>query len=693
MRIIKLLFSLMVIPLFLFTVNAMLIWPLFSGGYTSQMGSIESVFIADARFIAENFPNLSWNPYWYTGFPFHLFYTPFLPYLMVLLHACFSSIPLESWYRILIGFFYAATPISVYFLVRYLLKNTAAGFLSAMIFAFAPTVGYLMPGLSGTAEAHNFAPWRFLTMILYGEGGHIIGLFFLPLAILFTFKTLRQGNLRNYLMASIFIAFVALTNMISLMGLTMMLMTVFIIEDIGQDWQKKAGRSFLLVFYSFGLVSFWYNLSFMKASLSIGTGGAGGSLGEVYFRFLPFIFLLIPLVFLFALAAKKENWKLPLITVTWVVLFFSSAYFWFTKEVMLLPQPNRYLPEMDMGMALFLSWGIFLLIEKIIPKLVWAKGILYTLITILILYLPLRYINQVWNLTQPHQAIEQTSEYKIASWLKNNTDGERVYASGSTAFWLNTFFDVPQVRGGNDGLANPWVLHAIYQINTGENAPLGKEAEIALSWLRILNVSYLVVNTPQSSEVFHDFKKIERFTENPDLTKIIDLKGDVIYKVPLVQPSLAQVVSKTNFVNLKPLKNAVDYSALQDYLIYIDNNKLPEANFTWFKNGQAKITANLDKEEGVALQIPYSSGWQAFSGQEKIAIKKDPLGFMLLEPKATGNMEITLTWHKTGDIWLGYLLTIMTVIGFIAYPFLTKRLNGLFKQAKAKWEEDKDEDE
>lgn len=697
MKIIKLLFSFIFIPVFLFAVNAFLVWPLFSGGYTSQMGSIESVFIADARFIAESLPNLSWNPYWYTGFPFHLFYTPLLPYLMVLLSKVFSSIPLESWYRILIGLFYAATPVSVYFLARYLLKNTAAGFLSGMVFAFVPTIGYLMPALSGNSEIHKLAPWRFLTLILYGEGGHVIGLFFLPLVLLFAFKTLRYGTFRNYLTASIFIALVALTNIISLIGLALMLVIVFVIESLGQDWLKKISRAFLLFLFSLGLVSFWYNFSFTGASLSIGTGGASGSLGDVYFRFLPFIFLLFPLVFLFTVMAKRETWKLPLITLSWVVLFFTSAYLWLTQETMLLPQPNRYLMEMDIGVAILVVWCLLLGISKIIPqKFNFVSQIGLFVIGLLCLYFPLQYWPRVWELAKAHPDITQTSEYRVGLWLKNNTLGERVFATGSTAFWLNTFsgsWRIPQVRGGNDGLANPWILHGVYQINTGENAPIGKEADTAISWLRIFNVSYLVVNMSNSSEVFHDFKKIERFTENPDLVKIIDLQGDVIYKVPLVQPSLAQVVSKTNFVNLKTLKNAVDYPALQDYVIYIDNNKLPEANFTWIKNGQAKISAPLGKEQAIALQVPYNKGWQAVSGKEKIAIKKDPLGFMLLEPKVTGNTEITLTWHKTWDVWFGYFLTILTIIGFVFYSFLAQRLNKIFSATEKEWENQNEDKE
>lgn len=689
MKLVKILFSFLVIPLFLLIINIILVWPLFKGGYTSELGSIESVFIADARFISENFPNLSWNPYWYTGFPFHLFYTPLLPYLMVFLHFLFVKVPLESWYRILIGFFYAATPVSVYFLGRYLLKNTAAGFLSGMIFAFAPTFGYLIFELFGTGEIYQFAPWRFLTLILYGEGGHIIGLFFLPLALLFTFKTLREGALLNYLVASAFIALVALTNIIALIALAIMLIIVFLVESMGQHWLRKMSRAFLLFLYSFGLVGFWYNLSFIKASLSIGTGTLGGGFGDIYFRFLPFLFLFIPVIFLFTILTKKENWKLPLILISWITLFFASAYFWFNKEIMLLPQPNRYLLEMDMAAAIFIAWGVLLGVSKIITqKLNFVSQVGIFFLGLLCLFFPLQYWPRVWEVATKHPDITQTSEYRVASWLKNNTQGERVFATGSTAFWLNTFTDIPQIRGGNDGLASPWILHGVYQINTGENAPVGKEAKTAISWLRIFNVSYLVVNTPESTEIFHDYKSPERFSESPDLIQLVDLKRDVVFKVPLLQPSLAQVVSKTNYFNLKALKNAVDYQALQDYLLYIDNNKLPGANFVWLKNGEAKITANIGKDQGIAVQIPYNQGWQAVNGQEQIAIKKDPLGFMYLDVKTMGEVEITLVWKRTWDMWWGYFLTLVTLLGFLAYPKLEKR----FKQAEKVIEEKIDKD-
>ncbi|MFZ5366475.1 MAG: hypothetical protein ACOZBZ_04290 [Patescibacteria group bacterium] len=696
----KKILEIFLVPAFIFLANVVLVLPLFQGGYTQQMGSIESVFLADARFILENFPHILWNPYWYAGFPFHLFYTPFLPALMAVGNFLVPAVTIASWYRILIGLFYAMTPVSLYFLVRFLTGRSLVGFLAGLFYSFLPSAGFLLPQVGGTASVYEHAPWRLLTLILYGEGGHIVGLFFLPLALLFFVKAIKESSWQNVFLASFLTGLLALANIIALIGFAAMLAIILVIEFIGGDWLKKLGRAGIVFLLSFGLVAFWYNPSFAKASLSIGTGGVGGGVGD-YFRSFPLIFLIAPVFFLLAVLGKQKVFKSILIGGGWVLIFFVAAYFWFNGRTMFLPQPNRYLPEMDMGTALLISWGAILLIEKIFPNLAWLRKVFYALVTILIFYLPLRYINQVWNLTTSHKDITQTSEYRTASWLQENTQGERIYASGSSAFWLNTFTNIPQVRGGNDGVANPWILHAIYQINTGENAPKGKEGEIAVWWLRALNASYLVVNLPSSSEVFHDFRQPERFAQVEGVEEKAGLDGDVIYKIPLIQPSLAQIVKKEDFGRLLVPKNAVDVSALKKYVDYIDppspfGLRKDTAEFSWVGVGRAKIKANLQENEGIGIQVTYNPGWKAFVNKREIPVKADVIGFMFLDPpslEATEGqvpLEFELIYKCTWDVWLGYFLTILTLGGFLVYQRLAVFATGLFRKAEKKWEEDKE---
>jgi hypothetical protein len=48
-----------------------LILPWFAAGYLNLWGSIESAFIADARFLMNHWPHPRWQPLWYAGCRFH----------------------------------------------------------------------------------------------------------------------------------------------------------------------------------------------------------------------------------------------------------------------------------------------------------------------------------------------------------------------------------------------------------------------------------------------------------------------------------------------------------------------------------------------------------------------------------------------------------------------------------------------
>ena len=63
-----------------FLYAAMLIRPYFRAKYQDKWSSIESTFISDARYLAENWPHPGWQPLWYTGTRFDYVYPPALRY-------------------------------------------------------------------------------------------------------------------------------------------------------------------------------------------------------------------------------------------------------------------------------------------------------------------------------------------------------------------------------------------------------------------------------------------------------------------------------------------------------------------------------------------------------------------------------------------------------------------------------------
>ena len=131
------------------------------------------------------------------------------------------------------------------------------------------------------------------------------------------------------------------------------------------------------------------------------------------------------------------------------------------------------------------------------------------------------------DLWLPRKSIEETAEYRIASFLNENVKSdETVFLSGTTAFWLNSFYDIKQVRGGADqaSLHSTW-RDAAWELRQGAST---QKAEI---WLKKLGIDYIVVHTNKSSEFYHDFKNTEKFERSSILRKFYDQRGDLIYRV------------------------------------------------------------------------------------------------------------------------------------------------------------------
>ena len=94
-------------------INWRLIYPWFLGKGPVNIGSIEVSYVSMARFLRDFSPHLSFAPYWYFGFPFHLFYTPLLPFLTAIFNQVLSF-PLWQAYRIVSGLGFILIPATLF---------------------------------------------------------------------------------------------------------------------------------------------------------------------------------------------------------------------------------------------------------------------------------------------------------------------------------------------------------------------------------------------------------------------------------------------------------------------------------------------------------------------------------------------------------------------------------------------------
>lgn len=656
--------------------NIGLFFPWFLGKGPANIGSIEVSYVSMGRFLRDYYPHLSFGPFWYFGFPFHLFYTPLLPVLETILNKS-GGIPLWQTYRIISGAGLVLAPVSLFLFVWYISKKMISGVIAGLSYSFLPSLFYyVLPSKEVAMDVFNsrfLDPRRLVILARWGEGPHTLSLFFLPLAGLFYFRVLKSKKLSDMVLAAFFIGLTALTNAIGFYALVILLLAIFFGHLTGK--RNKIGEalktSIPTAIISYGLIAFWYNLSFMSSFFGEGGGALKNYIYLFPWGYILLFFVTLGIYYFFRKVVKRKAIALSFV---WFLILFLIVYVYYTsappefaeKRLEFAPQALRLITASDMAFSVFLAvlvGGLISFLEKKGRILKIFANLLGIGLIVGLLSYGFSYFPYGRKVASGEVDLTKTGEYEIANWLKENVDtqkGERVYVAGNYGFYLNYFTDIWQLRGGlYQARTHPWPDHIYFQINNG------KDSQIALSWLKAGNIKYIVVNTPASRELYKENKYLQKFA---DLDIAWEEKGDIVYKVPLKATNPAKVVDIATMGSLTPPKKADDKNPLLAYVDWLDQSK--PAEFKVINNNLYQIEGRVNQNEGILVQMTYDKGFKARSNQGKIQIKKDPLGFMVLIPPKEGDYQIELSHHPTWKIWLGYLITLSTIIGLV---FASKR--------------------
>lgn len=675
----SLILGFVVIPGILLWVGFTQISPLFRGDFTQHFGSIEVSYIQMAKFIESSWPRFAWQPRWYLGYPMTILYTPLVPFFEVFSHNLFGW-TFGHAYRVLTAASFVGTLVSVYLLGKTWFKNSIAGFVAALSYGILPSImAILYSEVAADIFAETFIdPRRFTILVRWGEGPHIVSLLFLPIAALFWILFLRHGNKWALVFGAIFSGLTALTNSIGAWGLLLLIFAAFIgelAENIS-NWRVVFNRSLVFGALSIGLIAFWFNPLFLSSFFAEGGGAIsywrdafpwgwlmiGGVLGGyiVATRFL-----------LNKFAGVSGSLLFAIITFWLVNTYYASG----AEKIELVPQVLRLNTEVDLAVSLIIGGGISVLGYFLVKKNYWVY--LGTMVAIAILASVLFYSRQtqiVTELPKFARSAEEVSasltsipEYEIAKKVESKISGdERAFLPGNYAFYLDLFTDVPQIRGALfQSAIHPWPEHIYYQVTNGKNG------EISLSWLKIANVGWLVYSPVR--EAFRDFKYVGR--EKFDETLIISEElgsGDVLYQVPLENSSLAKAVPKEIRRVNKPV-NAIDEEPINDYVSFLEASA-NELDYQQIGNSEYKIQGELDEGEEILVQSTYVPGWRAFDGnRKKLNLSADPLGFILISPETAGKQDITLRYTIPMRVWVGWIVTFVTIILVVVILLLLKK--------------------
>ncbi|MDP3998583.1 MAG: hypothetical protein Q8P89_03125, partial [bacterium] len=411
---------------------------------------------------------------------------------------------------------------------------------------------------------------------------------------------------------------------------------------------------------------FWYNLTFMGTFFGEGSGALKNWLamfpwGVVALAggFFLLLYLLKTIIRDRALSAVFL-WTLTLFIIVAVYYLSAPPKLW-QERLELAPQALRYMLEVDMSLAALAGVLIAYLAKKISGKnksagkaagWVLSIGVLAVSLVYGFLYAPFS-----WKAVGGEVDLEKSAEKKAADFLVSRVDsqkGERVFLAGNQAFYLDYFSDIWQLRGAlYQAKTHPWPEHIYYQLRMGED-PM-----IARDWLEIINAKYVVV-IPGS-----EYEQKGKFSVLPFESTLGD--GSMVYNVPLSNNSPVKIVNLARMSSLVPPQKGDDKEAILAYATWLRGVPAQMATFQKVNNDLYKIQAKTNEGEGILVQMTSDGGWHATAAGRKVVIKKDPLGFFVLVPERGGEWEITLTHGKTVDMWLGYLITLVTLGAVIAF--------------------------
>ena len=647
--------------IFLFGVNLLLIYPYLFQNAPGWIESIEVSFITIGRWWAENFPHIFWNPYWYAGFPMRYSYVPLLPVSTAILGSLIGDF--GRAYHLLAGLAYALVPVSLFFLMRYLTKNSLAALAGALIFSLAPSLSNLFASVraaQGLFQQTNFPPWRMLVMVFYGEGPHTLAQVFLPLTGLFYLRALKEKVYSQALLAAGMVSLVALANPVGLWAAGIFLGSIFLVSLIWEKDKKLVLKFSLIIFVLAYLFSaFWYTPGFIKSDLMSEGGGLFSSLLKYSF----WLIVLAVIIFSSVLALIKRfiNSFFIASALLWFLVNFSIVTVFYLYGIEFAPQARRYIPELDMAGATLLAIGmaqiaIFLkgksrqFLAKALPIIVISLTILFTF----------RTWNATWWFITKNKERPIFLEPKMVDYLTPLVQPtQRVFVSANYTFWLNFLSDIWQIRGGHwQASIHPWQEHAAYQITSGE------DGETSLYWLKTFAIDKLVVNVPGSPIHYRDYIYPDKFEKILGKPEGAPYPTEQVYRIPLVH-GLAGPVPLDRMKTIKPPTNGADKEALSFYVDWIEAND-SQFSFKMINNDYYEIEGEAAKGEGIRVAMAYDKGFKAQDEKgNKLKLLKDPLGFLIIDPGKTEPKKISLTYGPTFDFFLGWLLFLTGILGVI----------------------------
>ncbi|MEJ7604732.1 MAG: hypothetical protein WKF37_00295 [Bryobacteraceae bacterium] len=243
-----------------------LVRPLLKAKYLDLWGSIESTFIADARFLRDHWIHPNWQPNWYCGTRTDYVYPPALRYGTAAIMKMVPAVIPAKAYHLYVGFFYCFGIAAVYLFTRWGSGSRLWGIVAAVATAIISPSYLLLPTLRDTTAWHT--PYRYFVLTQYGEGPHMTALAWLPVALLFCFRAMQAWRPGSLALAAIACAFVVSNNFYGATALAMLFpilaWSIYVTHRDSWMWVRAVAIAIL----AYGLTAFWLVPSYIDLTIA-----------------------------------------------------------------------------------------------------------------------------------------------------------------------------------------------------------------------------------------------------------------------------------------------------------------------------------------------------------------------------------------------------------------------------------------
>ncbi|HUQ95513.1 MAG TPA: hypothetical protein VM120_27800 [Bryobacteraceae bacterium] len=629
-------------------VAAVLIWPLFHLNYSDKWASIESTFIADARFLKDHWPHPLWQPLWYTGTRFDYVYPPALRYGTAVLMKLRPLVSPARAYHFYVAVLYCLGISGVYLLARIGGRSRKFAIVAALAVATVSPSFLFIDEIYKDARASWSEPQRLGVLVRYGEGPHISAVAVLGFALAFSIQALRTGGAGWIASAAISCALVVAHNFYGATSLAMTFPIVLWSWWVTHQDHRIFWRAAAVMGLSYGLCAFWLAPSYIAVTLDnlrfVSERGNRWSLWVTA----GLAILYMKLTERWTKGRQHLAYRVFLIgAIIFLSLNVIGNYY---LQFRVIGEPARMVPELDL---------VLLIAGAELLRLAWSANWRFSLprravvavMVFLLFYSVRKYIMGAWHIYVPGEPLEARLEYQISEWLNKNMPEARAYTTGTVRFWFNTWHDLAQLGGGSEqGLLNPVVQPATWHLG------LSEDGEHALYWMRCTGVDVAVVHLKNSKEHYHDVVHPEKFAATMKAV-YDDGQGNLIYHAGRRYPGVARVVNASSLDSLQPMEEDPSKEKLKALAELLEKGPEAAVETHWEGTDRLHIRTTVAEGQVVFVQVPFDRAWRAYSGGQALSIRKTQMNFMRVSAPA-GDRPIDLMFELPLENVIGRMVTL-----------------------------------